>query len=129
MWVPNNTIYFDEHNRPQFRDIMMIVGGGEEGNDDHSNDANEQLAATTSATSTSETSEKGLNESNSGQKTVWGHDATLALITAVESRYDDLFHIHKKKSFWAVVSEELSSCSFDVSTVFWLFNIPKFNFT
>ncbi|XP_018574656.1 uncharacterized protein LOC108913573 [Anoplophora glabripennis] len=33
----------------------------------------------------------------------------MALITSVESRYEDLFHVHKKKTFWNVIHEELLS--------------------
>nr|CAI5846436.1 unnamed protein product [Callosobruchus analis] len=41
--------------------------------------------------------------------THWQHDETLALISAVEARYEDLYHPKKRRWFWDVISESLSS--------------------
>jgi hypothetical protein len=47
------------------------------------------------------------NEHNN--KCVMVYDESLALINSVSSRYEDLYHPKKKKTFWEIAHEELIS--------------------
>ncbi|XP_066602476.1 uncharacterized protein [Prorops nasuta] len=49
------------------------------------------------------------------KRTTWSINETLTLLTAVEARYDDMHHIHKRKTFWTIISEELCSQNIEVS--------------
>jgi len=42
---------------------------------------------------------------------------TRALIGAIEARYEDMHHVHKRKNFWSIISEELGSQNIQVSEI------------
>lgn len=44
------------------------------------------------------------------KRNTWSVNETCALIEgAIEARYDDMYHVHKRKNFWVIISEELGS--------------------
>lgn len=51
------------------------------------------------------------------ERQAWQYDETLALIAAVESRYEDLYHPKNKRGFWDRISEELQSNNLQVSNL------------
>jgi len=42
---------------------------------------------------------------------------TRALIGATEARYEDMHHVHKRKNFRSIISEELGSQNIQVSEI------------
>lgn len=51
----------------------------------------------------------------------WAYDETMALISSVEARYDELYHPKTKKGFWNRISEELLSQKLQVSLLLYIF--------
>lgn len=118
IWKETSSITFDERNRP----LLKITD--ENGNrfqllnylhlDEDSTEEN--VCNTVSNPHVSDAPAEAAKESiSANNRTVWTNESTLALIAAIESRFEDLFHIHKKKFFWDVVNEELCSQGYNVS--------------
>lgn len=42
---------------------------------------------------------------------------TRALIEAVEARYNNMQHIHKRKQFWSIIGKELNNQNIKVSKI------------
>nr|CAI5847389.1 unnamed protein product [Callosobruchus analis] len=83
-------IDFNENNQPFIKDTNIILGY--------------ETAATSDTVS--EPSEQDPVLDNSAQNSLFDssthcqHDETLALISAVEARYEDLYHPKKRRWFW-----------------------------
>lgn len=62
-----------------------------------------------------EGSQNSVNSNETHEKKAWSYDETIALISAIESRYDEMHHPKKKKHFWENISNDLLSQKFTVS--------------
>jgi len=59
------------------------------------------------------------------KRNTWSVNKIRALIAAVEARYDDMHHVHKRKTFWSIISEELTSQNIEVSEITYTMLIIK----
>lgn len=97
MWVPNNNILFNANREPMLFNETLDISNM----DNTENNTLEHNSVNAS----------NENEATIGEKyrNVWTEKETMAHIAAVEEKYDDIHHIHKKKSFWSTISEQLNT--------------------
>ncbi|XP_067214383.1 uncharacterized protein [Linepithema humile] len=137
IWVPNNLIGFNQNNEPYFKNqennntkkpikIIDISHEFKEKNVSEVDnlDENSIQFEGTNSVNTDENlvqfEETSVNENLHSTKTkekknTWSVDETRALIGAIEARYDDMYHVHKRKTFWSIISEELGSQNIEFS--------------
>jgi len=60
---------------------------------------------------------KLLSTKTKDKKSTWSVAETCALIGAIEARYEDMHHVHRRKNFWSIISEELGSQNIQVSEI------------
>ncbi|VEN44007.1 unnamed protein product [Callosobruchus maculatus] len=103
--IEQGMIGFTENNRPFIKDTEIVLGY--ETQDCTSSSCSQQgpVLHDSEQQSVLESSEQ---HSALESSTNWQHHETLALISAVEERYEDLYHPKKRRTFWDVISETLS---------------------
>nr|CAI5854010.1 unnamed protein product [Callosobruchus analis] len=116
-------IDFNENYQPFIKDTNIILGYETAATSDTVSEPSEQdpvldNSAQNSLFDSSTHCQQDVQDTvldNSAQNSLfdssthWQHDETLALISAVEARYEDLYHPQKRRWFWDVISESLSS--------------------
>lgn len=136
MWVPNNLIAFNESNKAYFKNQenndnvkknnIKIVDISHEfkeksGNENEDENFDENLAQSEETSDVIEVENLDVIKTKEKRNT-WSVNETRALIGAIEARYDDMYHIHKRKNFWIIISEELSSQNIEVSKIIYIIN-------
>jgi hypothetical protein len=49
------------------------------------------------------------DETGTEKRLTWPHDHTVALIDVVQTHYEEMYDVKKRKHFWMVISQELES--------------------
>ncbi|XP_029667831.1 uncharacterized protein LOC115238285 [Formica exsecta] len=126
MWIPNNLIGFHENNEAYFKNqgsdnnvkrTIKIIDISHEFKETIINEVENSYENSFQSERTSNVIEvENVDATKTKEKrNTWSVNETCALIGAVEARYDDMHHVHKRKNFWSVISEELSSQNIEVS--------------
>jgi len=136
MWVPNNLIGFNQNNEAYFKNQendnnnikkpIKIIDISHEFKDtnvsavENSDESSVQFEETNSVSAIENFDENSVQfEETSNvtkdKKSTWSVVETRALIGAIEARYEDMHHVHKRKNFWSIISEELGSQNIQVS--------------
>nr|CAI5855463.1 unnamed protein product [Callosobruchus analis] len=104
-------IDFNENYQPFIKDTNIILGPRLDNSAQNSLfDSSTHCQQDVQDTVLDNSAQNSLFDSS----THWQHDETLALISAVEARYEDLYHPQKRRWFWDVISESLSSDGINV---------------
>ncbi|KAJ8909420.1 hypothetical protein NQ315_013330 [Exocentrus adspersus] len=129
MWISQNNIAFDRQNNVTFKGFDQMNNqcqaslsiSPEDSNEQNeiANDSNHRnnsisegdldQVLDSQVNEDSETPDNIEASSSVFGKNIWTPNNTLALISAIEERYEDMHHVIKRKTFWTVISNVLAS--------------------
>jgi len=135
MWIPNNLIGFNEKNKVYFKNqesngiikTIKVIDISHEFKEKSGSEVeyfDENLVQSEGTSDVIEVEELDATKTKEKRNT-WSVNETRALIAAIEARYDDMHHVHKRKNFWVIISEEHSSQNIEVSEIIQLMLVIK----
>jgi len=147
MWVSNNLTGFNQNNEAYFKNQendnikkhIKIIDINQEFKDtnvsavENSDESFVQFEKTSSVSAIENFDENSVQfegtsnvieikkllstKTKDKKKNTWSVAEIRALIGAMEARYEDMHHIHKRKNFWSIISEELGSQNIQVNEI------------